>query len=106
MLHATKAMKTKTKLLPFLITALKSAEKNSQFALITTRKARQSQGIDRELGGGEKVAGFFLAFPVFFLNIFFADEAHFDERIAATTMTTTSQLWQHGNKEKRNNSRT
>jgi len=43
MLHATKAMKTKTKLLPFLITALKSAEKNSQFALITARKARQSQ---------------------------------------------------------------
>jgi len=71
MLHATKAMKTKTKLLPFLITALKSAEKNSQFALITARKARQSQGIDRELGGAKKWQGFSSLFPVFFFKYIF-----------------------------------
>jgi len=70
MLHATKAMKTKTKLLPFLITALKSAEKNSQFALITARKARQSQGIDRELGG-RKSGRVFPRFSPFFLKYFF-----------------------------------
>lgn len=60
-LHATKAMKTKTKLLPFLITALKSAEKNSQFALITARKARQSL---------KRVVGFFIFFLFSFIYIY------------------------------------
>lgn len=85
----------------FAIFNYSSEKRRKKFAVCFNYRAKSETE-------SKKSSRVFHIFPFFiyihiYIFFFFADEAHFDERIAATT---TSQLWQHGNKEKRNNSRT